>query len=353
MKSIFSFIRNYLSLFLCGVACVGLFLCFSRLNDLQEQLIHLQETQDNNGQQLQQKLDNFTWDIRNTMEEAQRPILNWEESWGEPDWAAQTVPYTFHITLKEYDPASTTVQLVINGTAQPMTLENGVYTYSAVLPMTQTYKIEKALVQTNGIVQTQTLNSEFLPSDQLVPSFDISQPPICTSRDLSFFEKGGVNCTFNGLIEVTPLKNGPAITLERADVVLYQNGTEVKRLPIDLSAQGQQAYRDLNAKHSNFSATEPADAPADSAYDSENYFPPFCFYIDEADASLTLKREESAEARIEMQSSNGLIYALPFWAIEVLPSGLSREPDIWPWEIEPAIYAADGTLLHQSSYRFE
>ena len=338
MKGLFHFLHTYLLPLLCAAACLGCFLCYARLSTLQTQLDQLQNTQNNTLQQVQNQMNQFSAQVQSAMEEAQKPILYQEDAWDTPDWVAKTAPYTFRITLKEYDPASTTVTLVVDGTPQPMTLENGTYTYSAMLPITQSCSIEKALIQTGDLVQTQQLDRQVSPLQEMVPYFSVE--PISPSA--SYFSGRPVKCHFQNLLQISPNTVAPGMKLDHADVVLYHNDVEWKRLPVDLSDEGQQNYQKQASK--NHHGSLPMSAPSDCANATAADFPPFCFYLDE---SLSLEKEESAALHLEMWGTNGLRYDLTLSHVEVPQNGSPEFEDYRFWELAPSIYAPDGTLLYE------
>lgn len=273
------------------IACLGCALCLWRISALFRTMQNTHASLSQQIEQVSNRVEGIAQSIQSAAEEATRLTSFTDGACGTVNWQNKTVSFTYRLTLKSYDPSATMVDLVINGTSYPMTLNDaGEFVLQADFPLEQDIQVEKVLVRTNGTVQTQLLQNFFSPIYEAAPDFFIDAPAQTTSnRDHVFYEA-------SGLVRVQPRISDFSVV--GADLILFLNGTEYKRIPVDLTQEGQRSYYETMQKQTIGNEALAVPEGVDSASG-------FVCYINE---KIPLKLGDNFQFAIDIHADDGLTY---------------------------------------------
>lgn len=276
---------------LCLIACLGCALCLWRISALFRTMQNTHASLSQQIEQVSNRVEGIAQSIQSAAEEATRLTSFTDGACGTVNWQNKTVSFTYRLTLKSYDPSATMVDLVINGTAYPMTLnDTGEFVLQADFPLEQDIQVEQVLVHTNDTVQTQLLQGFFSPMYEAAPDFFIDAPAQTTSnRDHVFYEASGLVCVQPRISD---------FSVVGADLILFLNGTEYKRIPVDLTQEGQRSYYETMQKQTIGNEALAVPEGVDSASG-------FVCYINE---KIPLKLGDSFQFAIDIHADDGLTY---------------------------------------------
>ncbi len=316
---------------LCLIACLGCALCLWRISALFRTVQNTHASLSQQIEQVSNRVDGISQSIQSAAEEATRLTSFTDGACGAINWQNKTVPFIYRLTLKSYDPSATTVDLVINGTAHPMTsTDAGEFVLQADFPLEQDIQVEQVLVRTNDTVQTQILQNFFSPMYEAAPDFFIDAPAQTTSnRDHVFYEA-------SGLVRVQPRISDFSIV--SADLILFLNGTEYKRIPVDLTQEGQRSYYETMQKQTTGNEVLAVPEGVDPAFG-------FVCYINE---KIPLNLGDSFQFAVDIQADDGLTYRfIGNGADYVAENEVVYSAPADPASVS-AVFNADGETLFQS-----
>lgn len=315
---------------LCLIACLGCALCLWRISVLFRTVQNAHASLSQQIEEVSNRVEGIAQSIQSAAEEASRLTSFTDGTLGMINWQNKTVPFTYRLTLKNYDPSATTVDLVINGTAYSMTsTDAGEFVLQADFPLEQDIQVEKVLVRTNDTVQTQLLQNFFSPIYEAAPYFSIDAPAQTTNnRDHVFYEA-------SGLVKMQPLHSDFSVV--RADLILFLNDTEYKRIPVDLTQEGQRSYYETMQKQTTGNEALAVPEGVDPAFG-------FICYINE---KIPLNPGDSFQFAVDIQADDGLTYRfIGNGADYVLEDEVTFHSPASPASVS-AVFNADGETLFQ------
>ncbi len=152
------------------LSCILTVVCLIQIADLKNELQILRSDVGSNFSTIHSDVVGISNTVRTSLDEQTNLISNTAFSYaGEPDMDALTVPFTYSVTAKTYDPQNTKATLYVENKAYPMTLKNGAYTATFDLPVFSSTIIDSVKFETDGVISTQNIDSYHVPKQDLFP----------------------------------------------------------------------------------------------------------------------------------------------------------------------------------------
>ncbi len=220
------------------ISCILTVICLVQIADLNAQIKNLSSEVNTNLSNIRSDIVGISNTVADRMEQQSNLIADSLHAYaGDPDMDTLTVPFTYTVTPKEYDPQSTKASLTVGEKSYPMTLKNGSFTVTFDLPLFSSTVIDSVQLETNGVIQTQPIQAYFAPKDDFFPSVNASY-----SGHSSITPKNDIATkVYSGNVTVDIKQSEIAIT----SLVLYQSmsgeTTAITELPLDASGSVEYA----------------------------------------------------------------------------------------------------------------
>lgn len=165
--------KKILSPLLSFVACVLCVVCLVQIDGLKKQLAALDGTMGSVSIQMQNLSNGLYADIHSALEEQQSNILSYDMSYSSPDLKTKTVPVTYSVTPKTYDPQKTEVTFFLDGKQYPASLKDEQFEAEFSVPLfpdkTDTLPLSVAF-STDGVRQMEQLDPIWISPSEVLGS---------------------------------------------------------------------------------------------------------------------------------------------------------------------------------------
>lgn len=235
--------KKNLSTILSAICCLLLLFSLIQINSLKEEVSSLRNRLTNEMQNVESRIHGISGEVRAALEEEANLLSasGWE--YGGIDVKNKSAEVLCSLVPKVYAPETTRAFLLCNGEEIPMAYENGRYTARLELPLFAESRVEQVLFHDGDTVRTQNLDWHIAPRYEALPHVYADTSGSWTGRP------GADTYTWEvkHSVHVNVEKKGP-FSLRSVELVETLDGKEIGRIPVDMSAEGQQAYAQAAAK---------------------------------------------------------------------------------------------------------
>ncbi len=156
-----------LLIFLCVVISAASYVKIAALeNDFQQ----YENRTDDSLSRIERDINQVSGTVRDELEKQASLITASDWSYLDADLEQQKVTVQASVTAKEYHPQKTKATLYCNDVAYPMTLSNGLYIVDMSLDLFDTCNVTRVQFETDGIMQTESLDWVFTPRYDYLPT---------------------------------------------------------------------------------------------------------------------------------------------------------------------------------------
>lgn len=204
---------------------VLLIFCAVKISSLENDIANLKNTVNNNNSMLQNSIDNINGSVRYELKQAANLVTDSDYEVISANIENATAALSCYIIPKEYNPDTTAVSLVSNGTEIPMEYENGRYIAEITVPLFDTFSVESVHFIDNGTIRTQKLNWQSDPKEYVLPQITSHASGSVTSRR----EDGFAERTYNQSIFIDISIPAENIEIVKAELVAETDYKETFR----------------------------------------------------------------------------------------------------------------------------
>ncbi len=285
-----------------------LVICFVRIGWIENDIDNLRNTMNNNCSMLQSSIDFISSNVRYEMEQANNLLS--DSGWNTDglNIEEKTAIFNCYVVPKEYNPEKTTAHIICNGTAYPLTLENGRYTAKIALPLFDESGITSVQFTEDGTIRTQQLDWYINPKYDMVPTAYVYY----SGESSQSYEGANITRRYMGALEIDFEHKGFGGEMKDAEIVLLVNGKEEWRHKPVL----EELYLDEYISH----------------------------YVGDIEYSFDLLRGDTVKMYAEITDSNGWVYRSVLEDATIGEKG-NPIPNGTEYRAEADIYDAEGNLL--------
>ena len=289
---------------------VLLVVCAVRIGWLENEMSNLRNTMNNEYHMIQNSIDAISSNVRYEMEQAANLLS--DSGWNTDGLNIEdrTATFSCYVVPKEYNPQKTAAQIICNGTAYPMLLQNGRYTAEITIPIFEESTVNNVQFTEDGTIRTQQLDWYINPRYDMVPAAYVNY----SGESRHNYEGADITRTYSGALEIDFEHKGIVELDKEAEIVFLINGREEWRHRPVLEEQ----YTDEYIAH----------------------------YTAPIEQSFELKRGDTIKMYAEITDSNGWKYHSVIEDATIGEKG-NPIPNREHYHAEADIYDAGGKLLFE------
>ncbi len=142
---------------------------YVKIAALEDNFSNLENSTNNSLRQIENRVNNISHNVYEQLEKQASLITESDWKYLDVDLEQRQVTVQAFVTAKEYHPQRTKASLYCNDTTHPMTLTNGQYIANIPLNLFDTCEITRVQFETDGVIQTESLNWSFSPRYDYMP----------------------------------------------------------------------------------------------------------------------------------------------------------------------------------------
>ena len=325
--------KKHLSTIITVAALIIAIVAQFRISALQGEIRQLRNDLNSNISMMQSNHSNAISYMEQLMEKEASILTDTQFSLGDLNIADRTFVLSGSVTPKEHQPGVTEAFLTVNGNQYPMELINGIYTVQLNLPLFEQAKVEKVEFQEGDVIRTETLDEQWSPRYELLPSVSGrlggSGRGSAASGIYTWHREGEIRITVEG--------NGQNIDVRSVSLIEVLDGTDIARTEIPLTS--------TESTRNEEPAPEPVPESGFTVRGSETFY-------HEIDRDFNIPYGSTLELVVEVVDGNGLRYrtVLEHWAVN--ENGENVDDDMLGLrDLFEKILDADGNVLYEVDER--
>ena len=325
--------KKHLSTIITVAALIIAIVAQFRISALQGEIRQLRNDLNSNISMMQSNHSNAISYMEQLMEKEASILTDTQFSLGDLNIADRTFVLSGSVTPKEHQPGVTEAFLTVNGNQYPMELINGIYTVQLNLPLFEQAKVEKVEFQEGDVIRTETLDEQWSPRYELLPSVSGrlggSGRGSAASGIYTWHREGEIRITVEG--------NGQNIDVRSVSLIEVLDGTDIARTEIPLTS--------TESNRNEEPAPEPVPESGFTVRGSETFY-------HEIDRDFDIPYGSTLELVVEVVDGNGLRYrtVLEHWAVN--ENGENVDDDMLGLrDLFEKILDADGNVLYEVDER--
>lgn len=224
------------------ILCCVLVFCVIKINNLENQIHHLENTINNTYNHLRNDMNLIYSNVNNMLEEESNQLTTNKWEYNSIDIENKTARISAIIIPKEYNPKTTKVKILNDNKEYSLDYVNGEYVAKIDIPLFETTQFSQVQLDDNGTIRTQNLKWNINPRyEALIQTF-----VRFNGRSSITFGKEVVWIP-NGAIDFNIDKKG-TFSIKSIELVEMMDGKEINRINVDISSAGQKKYAEELAK---------------------------------------------------------------------------------------------------------
>ena len=210
----------------------------NQVNSMQTAMSGVEERIDRRMLGISERVDHQINEILEEFQEKQQTVFpNVEYTYGEIHMDRKTVDVRITAVPKAYSESHSEASVTVNGQEVPLTLQNGVFQGTVELELFGETSISDARIKNQGEVGVQSLDWSLNPRYSILPVFGVAH----TGSDETDKKDGMLQWASDRLFELNAYSERP-FQIQSMVLIEERNGTEIGRIPADLSSEGQKEY---------------------------------------------------------------------------------------------------------------
>ena len=319
--------KKNIPIIISALCCIMLAVCLFRISSLEEQIRTLKNETSGQLRNISYSVDNIYYNIERAIKE-QENLLN-DSKWEfiSADFEAKTVTTKFEISLKEYVPGKTEVEILFDGKGYPMTYQNSSFTAEIAIPLFEESRIESvSIIDTeSGAVTNQQVDWHLSPRYDYLPIVYAQY-----GGSVSHREKNSLK--FDGEIQIDAECRNSDIAIETITLYEYINDSEISKADVPLNTVSEKSQQAHSAETWGRSAPE------------KGYFVSYYYSFDK---TVEIPSGSIYSTYIEVTDSLGLRHRSIIKREKIDENGKWVSDDGWYMNgIESDIYDADSKPIY-------
>ena len=235
--------KKNLSAVIAGIACVLLAFNSIKIIRLQEEIDRLRADMNDEIHMVSRNMDGIYGEVQDMLEEEADQLAISEWKYGDINIEERTAEIICTIVPKVYTPNHTQTAIVCNRQEYALPYTDGKYTASIEVPLFERSEANMVRLNDDGTIRTQELDWIIEPRYEALLLCHAGLGGSAAGKK----GEGEYIWSPTGTV-VIDIEGKREFQIQSAALVEVLDGKEVNRIPIDLSREGQEAYRDALSK---------------------------------------------------------------------------------------------------------
>ena len=307
--------KKNVSTIIAVIVCVILVFDTIRINRLQSEVNRLQSYLNSEINAVRRDNDSFYTYVQERLEKEadQLAVARWE--YGEIDVEKRTAEVLCTIVPKTYDPAATKVSLTCNGTDYDLTYSNNCYTATIPLPLFGRNEITQVSMEDDGTIRTQETGWVIEPRYEVLPVIYAGM-----GGNASGWPKDGKYLWLPKYSVNINMECKTEYQIRSVELVEILDGKEISRTPVDITPEGQNAYKEsLRKSKVAIPETETRAQEVGGSYEAGDIHFIYCL-----DKAYEVEAGSMLEFFVDVTDGHGLRYRS---FVDCLAIGENCQPD--------------------------
>lgn len=225
------------------VCVVALVFCIAEIVALKAEINDLKNNSNYQYEHLSRSINNIYDNVDRMLEKETQLVYGVEWDYGEIKRESNTVELILTANARKYTEEKTTFEIFCNGKGYPMSNTNGKLKSVFEVPMFSDVNVEKIVLTTDSIVETQELDfNNITPKEPLLVS---------VSAELSSWQSASEPgeddsiLDFNGVLGVKITENRSSADINKAYLVSFIGSEETARIPLGSFEKLEDSYKNI------------------------------------------------------------------------------------------------------------
>lgn len=226
------------SKWISAITCILLVICLVQIADLKQQMQNLSNNLTHRMSDVENSVQNISSKIYRQLEKEASLLADSAWSYGDVDLDTYTVEFQCSVSPKEYQPEVTKAVLLTGTGEYPMSLENGVYTVKADVPIFEESQVMTVQFHENGVIRTEALDWYLNPRYECLPTAYAD-----FSGGSSFYMEDVIRILdMDGELNINLESKGGKYKAEKFYLLQYIDGKEISREELSMEQESAQCY---------------------------------------------------------------------------------------------------------------
>ena len=291
--------KKNLSTIITSIACVLLAFNSVKIIRLQEEIDRLRSDMNDEIHTVNRNVDGIYSKVQDMLEEEANQLAVSEWKYGNINIAERTAEIICTVVPKIYTPNRTQTAIVCNGQEYALTYADDQYTAKIELPLFERSELNMVRLNDNGTIRTQELDWIIEPRQEALLLSHAGMGGSAAGKP----GNGEYIWSTEYTVMIDIQKKGE-FQIQSAELVEVLDGKEINRISIDLSKEGQEAYREALSK-----TDEPVPEVASRAVNHDgSVYESTASFIYFLDKDYHIPNGSMLELYIDVVDGNGLRY---------------------------------------------